>query len=373
GGEGAEEGATLSRQARRGAMEVAVSSMLSHPNIVQVYATFSGVVVVRCHYRDSPLPVLKLCAPDDPMLRSSDPGPLNQVLCLEYCDAGTLLAAARAGAFRLACATSASNGAIWPALGPLYTSLLEVALALRHLHSRRLVHCDVKAANVLLKSSARDPRGWSCKLSDFGCVRLLNEAGPEGRLGFRVAHPLGTVGYMAPECFVKGALLGPEVDIYAFGVLMWEVLMSRTPYGNMNPQDVPRQVLRSHLRPVFHPLAPPPYCSLAVRCWSGSPRRRPSASDLVAELQQLLAEAQKQQQQGQVQQQGAAAAGGSGGGRPPPPLWNLAPPPPPQQQQMGAAARAAGAAMPPAAQAIRSQASPQPPSPPPQQQQRPQA
>lgn len=49
----------------------------------QVYAAFSGVVVVRCHYRDSPLPVLRLCAPDDAMLGNSDPGPLNQVLCLE--------------------------------------------------------------------------------------------------------------------------------------------------------------------------------------------------------------------------------------------------------------------------------------------------
>ncbi|GLC39196.1 hypothetical protein PLESTM_000862800 [Pleodorina starrii] len=279
-------------QFKRGAMEVAVSSTLSHPNIVQVYASFSGVVVVRCHYKDNPAPVLRLCTADDPMIAGSDPGPLNQVLCLEYCDAGTLLAVARAGAFRQRCASGAADGAVWPALVPLYTSLLEVALALRHLHSRRLVHCDIKPANVLLKSSTRDPRGWSCKLSDFGCVRLMNEVGLDGRMGFRVKSPLGTAAYMAPECFVRGMLLGPEVDIYAFGVLMWELLMCKTPYSNISPQEVPRQVLRSNLRPVFHPLAPVPYCSLAVRCWSGSPRLRPTAVDLVSLLQQLLAEAQ---------------------------------------------------------------------------------
>ena len=90
----------------------------------------------------------------------------------QYCDSGSLLDQVRSGAFRQPCASSAEQGAMWPALVPLYTSLLEVALALRHMHSKRLVHCDVKAANVLLKSSARDPRGWSCKLSDFGwCVR----------------------------------------------------------------------------------------------------------------------------------------------------------------------------------------------------------
>ncbi|PNW70197.1 hypothetical protein CHLRE_17g709900v5 [Chlamydomonas reinhardtii] len=306
---GAEAAEGLVRQAKRSAMEVAVSQSISHPNIVQVYAAFSGVVVVRCHYRDSPLPVLRLCAPDDAMLGNSDPGPLNQVLCLEYCDVGTLLAASRSGAFRQPCATGPANGAIWPALVPLYTSLLEVALALRHLHSRRLVHCDVKAANVLLKSSTRDPRGWTCKLSDFGCVRLMKDAGPDGALGFRVTHPLGTVGHMAPECFVKGALLGAAVDVYALGVMMYELLMCRTPYSNMNPQDVPRQVLRSGVRPVFHPLAPAPYVSLAARCWSASPRRRPTASELVTALQGLLVEAQA------AAADAAAGSAGAGGGR----------------------------------------------------------
>ena len=60
----------------------------------------------------------------------------------EYCDAGTLLSAARRGAFRLP-GTGPRDGPVWPDLVPLLTSLLEVALALRYLHSRRLVHCDL--------------------------------------------------------------------------------------------------------------------------------------------------------------------------------------------------------------------------------------
>lgn len=54
--------------------------------------------------------------------------------------AGTLKSEAEAGAFRQP-GVSAKSGPACPALVPLYTSLLEVALALRHLHSRRLVHC----------------------------------------------------------------------------------------------------------------------------------------------------------------------------------------------------------------------------------------
>ena len=47
-------------------------------------------------------------------------------------------------------------------LQALYLTLLEVALAIKHLHSMQLVHCDIKAANVLLKSNTLDPRwvGW---------------------------------------------------------------------------------------------------------------------------------------------------------------------------------------------------------------------
>ncbi|GIL53923.1 hypothetical protein Vafri_9500 [Volvox africanus] len=250
------------RQAKRGAMEVAVIGTLSHPSIVQVYATFSGVVVVRCQYQDSPHAEMRLCYPGDALLAGKDPGPLNQVICLEYCDAGTLLTAARAGAFRLPFALP-SNGAAFPALVPLYKSLLEVALALRYLHARKLVHCDLKAANVLLKSSNRDPRGWTCKVSDFGCARMLTEIDSrvEGAnpMGFRTAAPVGTLAHMAPECFVKNCLLTSSVDIYSFGILMWELLMCTTPYSGMNARDIPRQVIRQHLRPNFHPLAPPDY------------------------------------------------------------------------------------------------------------------
>ena len=62
-----------------------------------------------------------------------------------------------------------------PALKAICTTLLEVALALRHLHARNLAHCDLKPANVLLKSSRRDSRGFTCKVRVGGV-----EASPPG-------------------------------------------------------------------------------------------------------------------------------------------------------------------------------------------------
>ncbi|GFR53067.1 hypothetical protein Agub_g15766, partial [Astrephomene gubernaculifera] len=318
------------RQAKRGAMEVAVTATLSHPNVVQTYAHFSDVVVVERQTAGGGAggsgapPQLRLCAHDDPVFRGQKAGPLNTVLCLEYCDAGTLLTAARRGDFRLP-GSGPRDGPVWPDLVPLYTSLLEVALALRYLHSRRLVHCDLKPGNVLLRTSTRDPRGWTCKLSDFGCVRLLDEYGTDGSPAFRMAQVFGTVAYMAPECFSRGRLLGAGVDVFAFGVLMWELMHCRAPHAGVDPKDLPRLVVRNNARPEFHPLAPSDYCALACRCWSPVPERRPSATQLVSQLQQLLSgakaaaaqqqqqrklrmqqqQAQQQQQQAQQQQQQA--------------------------------------------------------------------
>ncbi|KAG2487488.1 hypothetical protein HYH03_013907 [Edaphochlamys debaryana] len=300
------------RQAKRGAMEVAVTCTLSHPNIVQTYAHFSDVVVVE---RQTALtavlggaPQLRLVAHDDPIFRGGRAGPLNTVLCLEYCDAGTLLSAARRGDFRLP-GSGPRDGPVWPDLVPLVTSLLEVALALRYLHARRLVHCDLKPGNVLLKTNSRDPRGWTCKLSDFGCVRLMDDFGTDGSPGFRMAQVFGTVAYMAPECFGRGRLLNAAVDVYAFGILMWELLHCLAPHSKADPKDLPRQVVRHGLRPEFHPLAPPEFSALAARCWAPQPERRPTATQLVAQVQQLLGVARsvasRQRQGGRAHQSAA--------------------------------------------------------------------
>ena len=55
----------------------------------------------------------------------------------------------------------------------MYSTLLEISLALRHMHGLHMVHCDLKPQNVLLKSSPRDPRGFTAKLSDFGLAKMM--------------------------------------------------------------------------------------------------------------------------------------------------------------------------------------------------------
>ena len=98
---------------------------------------------------------------------------------------------------------------------------------------------------MLLKTQPRDPRGWICKLSDFGCVRMLKPPAEEPGTGnststgtgtaaagapaatfphFTVTRALGTLTHMAPEVISKGALLTASVDIYSFGIMMAELV-----------------------------------------------------------------------------------------------------------------------------------------------------
>ncbi len=75
----------------------------------------------------------------------------------EYCDGGSLASAISRGVFKQR--VRGGYGASVPDMSAIYLSLLEIASALRHLHSLHLAHCDVKASNVLMRSNPRDPRG----------------------------------------------------------------------------------------------------------------------------------------------------------------------------------------------------------------------
>ncbi|GFR44776.1 hypothetical protein Agub_g6108 [Astrephomene gubernaculifera] len=184
----------------------------------------------------------------------------------------------------------------------VYSTLLEIALALRHMHSLHLVHCDLKPQNVLLKSSPRDPRGFTAKLSDFGLSKML-EADEEGQLVIDDGIQSGTITHLPPEVLQGRRQLGPAVDIYAFGIVMFQMLCGMTVYRGLDMKQVIRGVVRHGLRPIFPSWVPHEYRDLAQRCWQVQPSLRPASLQLVAELESLL----------QATQQAAVAMGRGGG------------------------------------------------------------
>ena len=96
-----------------------------------------------------------------------------------------------------------------------------ITLALRHVHARRIVHRDVKAANVFLTK-----RGVA-KLGDFGVSRQLDVSG--GGATQLASTRIGTPYYLAPEIF-EGKAYGRSADVWSLGVLFYEILVLRMPF-----------------------------------------------------------------------------------------------------------------------------------------------
>ncbi|MEM9557505.1 MAG: serine/threonine-protein kinase [Acidobacteriota bacterium] len=93
----------------------------------------------------------------------------------------------------------------------------EVCVALRHVHQRRIVHCDVKPANVLVTVDG------AAKLLDFGAAKIL------GRVSSEEARAM-TLGYAGPSQ-IRGEPARCADDIYGLGVLLYQLVSGRLPYG----------------------------------------------------------------------------------------------------------------------------------------------
>mmetsp|Transcript_29766 Transcript_29766/g.88102 ORF Transcript_29766/g.88102 Transcript_29766/m.88102 type:complete len:943 (-) Transcript_29766:1290-4118(-) len=200
-----------------------------------------------------------------------------------------------------------------PPLLPLRRVLeigLDIACALAYLHPS-VVHRDLKPSNVLISPSG------TAKLSDFG-LACIHDQPPHTRPA--AAAPAGTPLYMAPEALVRGAHVTDRVDVYAFGVLMCEMLTGCLPLQaaaqELPPRtapaegagaavaehgaDQPRAPLRGgaappggvgvHLLPAMPSARIPPHLhSLCAMCLHPSPGSRPPASVVVCSLQGMLA------------------------------------------------------------------------------------
>jgi len=153
----------------------------------------------------------------------------------------------------------------------------EVADALEDAHRQGFVHRDIKPGNVALTDTGR------VKLLDFGLARLLRTA--ESETGLTQAGAIvGSLPYMAPE-----QLLGEgddaRTDVYALGVLLYEMAAGRRPFVKERPEALMFEILNSAPPPLRsqRPEAPPALDQLVAECLSKDPTQRPVAARTVGE------------------------------------------------------------------------------------------
>ncbi|XP_058132078.1 focal adhesion kinase 1 isoform X5 [Dasypus novemcinctus] len=165
----------------------------------------------------------------------------------------------------------------------LYAYQLSTALA--YLESKRFVHRDIAARNVLVSST-------DCvKLGDFGLSRYMEDS-----TYYKASKGKLPIKWMAPES-INFRRFTSASDVWMFGVCMWEILMHGVkPFQGVKNNDVIGRIENGERLPM-PPNCPPTLYSLMTKCWAYDPSRRPRFTELKAQLSTILEEEKVQQEE----------------------------------------------------------------------------
>ncbi|GLC33295.1 hypothetical protein PLESTB_000349600 [Pleodorina starrii] len=295
-------------------MEAAISSSLAHPNVVATYTyqikplkdssysphtagrpsddlTASAIIVGNdmattdcggsCYQQrlDDPLAPFKEDIDEAQGHRPAAAGgggihSYEVQLVLEYCDKGCLREALDAGIF---------FGQTGLNFSAILDTAADVAKALLHLHLNDVVHGDLKADNVMLKSSGREGGGVMAKVADFGLAIKMDHLKTHVSATFQ-----GTLTHMAPEVLLHGQM-SKAADVYAFGITLWEMFTGGLPYQGVPGALLGHLISREGKRPTFPPGTPAGFRELAERCWHRDVAQRPGFEEILSTLTALRA------------------------------------------------------------------------------------
>ena len=205
--------------------------------------------------------------------QSADAGHAVDFIVMEYLEGETLADRLnRAGALPL---------------DQVLTIGVAVADALDRAHRAGIVHRDFKPANVMLSRSGP-------KLLDFGLAKPLHDdTGNETTKALTDRHTIvGTIHYMAPEQ-VEGRAPDPRTDLWALGVMLYEMATAQRPFGGESAASVMSAILRDPAPPVSarQALTPSSFDHLVDRCLQKDPEERwQTAGDLKRELQWIASQ-----------------------------------------------------------------------------------
>ncbi|WP_156326128.1 serine/threonine-protein kinase, partial [Nonomuraea sp. SBT364] len=147
----------------------------------------------------------------------------------------------------------------------------QVAGALAAAHTMGVVHRDVKPGNILIDGGTGQP-----KLTDFGVARIVHGPGIT-----QTASIIGTPTYLAPEV-ADGTGPTPAVDVYAAGLILYELLAGRPPFVGEHPMALLRQ--HATAAPRRLPGMPDVLWALIAACTAKDPAARPTAGELAEAL-----------------------------------------------------------------------------------------
>ncbi len=189
----------------------------------------------------------------------------------------------------------------WP-LSRLVSVFAQVCMALGYAHSRGVVHRDLKPDNVLIGDYGE------VYVTDWGIAQVQASALRDGREslgseGTKAGSFLGTPGYMAPEQILDASSVDARSDVFALGVILYEILTSELPFAAKTPVLAIGRTLREEPTPpaAVSARAPMVLSELCVRCLAKEATDRPTGcAEIVKELEAYLEGSKEREKQREV-------------------------------------------------------------------------
>uniref|UniRef100_A0A8C6Q2P6 Mitogen-activated protein kinase kinase kinase 12 n=1 Tax=Nothobranchius furzeri TaxID=105023 RepID=A0A8C6Q2P6_NOTFU len=177
-------------------------------------------------------------------------------ILMEYCAQGQLYEVLRVGR------------KITPSL--LVDWSMGIAGGMNYLHLHKIIHRDLKSPNMLITHDDM------VKISDFGTSKELSDKST--KMSFA-----GTVAWMAPEV-IRNEPVSEKVDIWSFGVVLWEMLTGEIPYKDVDSSAIIWGVGNNSLQLPVPESCPDGFKVLLRQCWNCKPRNRPSFRQILLHL-----------------------------------------------------------------------------------------
>ena len=147
-------------------------------------------------------------------------------------------------------------------------ALFDIARGMKYLHSRQIIHRDLKTLNVLLDENLL------IRICDFGFSRKADKTKI-------MTKNVGTPHWMAPELLSSNNGYDNKVDVYSYAIVCWECVTCALPYPDLDSTQIIAKVLVDDLRPELPPNLPQSLKALITDCWERDPKLRPTFGQIV--------------------------------------------------------------------------------------------